>query len=285
MAALADARRVLNELPQGTAQPQAQPTAPTVLLPKVRRHFALVVEGVGDVEAHGEFVTHLDIDGVTARMVARSRQPRIALRSDDESDLSRRSAALRSGAGLKTAVVSPGILADFGPAHLLTSFEAGPQAIEVNDWTADLHALMEKGPSLPLDAPPRLVVPGELVFQRFRQATGGGRLKHLRERRLDPGRQVRLQVVDLHLPDQIVRIFEGVTDVAHAPGASEDGFHRTLAQMLEAWSDDGVLVLPSRTFEPVGPQGQLDERGGVLAHPWAQWEEYSRSSRCLYLSD
>ena len=51
------------------------------------------------------------------------------------------------------------------------------------------------------------------------------------------------------------------------------------SQMLEAWSSEGHSVLTSRTFEPTGPDGQPDELGGVLAHPWPQWEEHSNTAR------
>ena len=283
--ALSDARRTLTAIPVVVAQPEPPPPVPVVMLPKVRRRFSLVVEGVGDVELHGEFVNHLRLDAVTARMIARARQPRVAIRSDDEDDLRVRAEALVEEAKIRAAVVSPAELMDIGPAHLLTSFEAGPETIEVHDWTADLHALIERNPSTPLSDVPILIVTGELVLQRYRAATGGGRLKHLREGKLDAGRQVRLQVADLHLRDRVVRILEGATDLAHAPGASEDGFHRTLAQMLEAWEDEGHSVLTSRTLEPTGPEGQPDELGGVLAHPWPQWEEHSRASRLLYLDE
>ena len=283
--ALADARSALSALPVGTVQSEPLPPSPVVMLPKVRRRFSLVVEGVGDVEVHESFVTHLRLDAVTSRMIARARQPRIALRSDEEDDLRERAKALVSESQIRAVVINSSDLTEIGPARLLTSFESGPEFIDVHDWTADLHALMERNPSTSMNQVPSLIVPGELVFQRYRAASGGGRLKHLREGKLDSGRQVRLQVVDLHLQDGIVRIFEGATDLAHAPGASEDGFHRTLAQMLEAWANQGCPVLTSRTLEPTGPEGQVDELGGVLAHPWPQWEEHSRSSRVLYLGE
>ena len=284
--ALARARSALAALPAAavTTTEQRSPT-PVVMLPKVRRRFSLVVDGVGDVEAHTAFVEHLQIDAVTARMIARARHPRVAIRSDNEKDLRARAETLSKAAAIKAVVVSPTDLTELGPAHLLASFESGPETVEVHDWTADLHALMERESREPLDEMPRLIVAGELVFQRYRAAPSGGRLKHLREARLDAGRQVRLQVVDLHLSKHIVRILEGASDLAHAPGASEDGFHRTLSQMLEAWSSEGYTVLTSRTLEPSGPDGPLDELGGVLAHPWAQWEEHSRSSRLLYFDE
>ena len=283
--ALADAREILAVLPAVRPPQEVLPPAPVVLLPKVRRPFALVVEGMGSVEAHPAFVEHLCLDAVTSRMLARARHPRVAIRGDDEHELEQRAAALVRETQIQAIVVSPADLLGTGPARLLTSFETGPATIEVHDWTADLHALIERSISEPLGEVPKLIVPGELVLQRYRPASGGGRLKHLREGRLDAGRQVRLQVVDLHMEDFIVRILEGVTDLAHAPGASEEGFHRTLMQMLEGWESEGHTVLNSRTLEPSTPEGQPDELGGVLAHPWPQWEEHSRCSRLLYFAE
>ena len=67
---------------------------PVVLLPKVRRPFALVVEGMGSVEAHPAFVEHLRLDAVTSRMLARARNPRVAIRGDDEHALGLQADAL-----------------------------------------------------------------------------------------------------------------------------------------------------------------------------------------------
>ena len=67
--ALSDARRTLTAIPVVVAKPEPPPPVPVVMLPKVRRRFSLVVEGVGDVELHGEFVNHLRLDAVTARMM------------------------------------------------------------------------------------------------------------------------------------------------------------------------------------------------------------------------
>ena len=86
-------------------------------------------------------------------------------------------------------------------------------------------------------------------------------------------------------PELAASVRQRLADLAHAPGASEEGFHRTLMQMLEAWESEGHTVLNSRTLEPSTPEGQPDELGGVLAHPWPQWEEHSRCSRLLYFSE
>ena len=78
--ALAEARELLAMLPTVSPPREAPPSVPVVLLPKVRRPFALVVEGMGSVEAHPAFVEHLRLDAVTSRMLARARNPRVAIR-------------------------------------------------------------------------------------------------------------------------------------------------------------------------------------------------------------
>ena len=96
---------------------------------------------------------------------------RVAIRGDDEHELEQRAAALVRETQIQAIVVSPADLLGTGPARLLTSFETGPATIEVHDWTADLHALIERSISEPLGEFPKLIVPGELVLQRYRPAS------------------------------------------------------------------------------------------------------------------
>ena len=78
---------------------------PIICLPQVRRGYGLVVEGIGNVDRHGEFVEALGMDGATARMLAIARQPRIAIRGDDRIRLEDMAKRLRQKAGGAAAVI------------------------------------------------------------------------------------------------------------------------------------------------------------------------------------
>ena len=285
-AALIESRDLFDRIPSVSDDPPLRVqagSAPVVLLPKVRREYALVVQGVGDVEAHQVYIEHLGLDGVTARMMARARQPRVAVRDDSRPVLEAKAMRLKAHSQVLAEVVTADQLRSFGPAHLLTSFERGPQAAPVLDWSLDMAPAFDESGLTPVTEMPGLVVPGELVFQRYKPGSGKGRLRHLKEGRMETGRQTRLQVADLHFSDRIVRILEGTSDLSHAPGASEEGFVRTLSGMLAVWEEQDSLILDGRILEPIGADGRMEESGAIVAHPWPQWEEHSRISRCLYL--
>jgi hypothetical protein len=259
------------------------PVAPEVLLPRYRRRHALVLDGLDDVERAQAIVDAIGVDGVTARMIAIARQPRIALRSDNLERLEGMAATLTSQLGLAAAVVDPVSLRAFGPAALLTGFTHGPETSMVADWAVEQPepGLREKMLEAPL-----LVVPGEVVLLRYRAVRSSGRLKHLRDGRMSPSSERRLAVIDLHTESGIVRMLEGATDVTEAPGAVEDSFRNTLRNMVDAWASDGVRVLEARTVNP-GGQGPLqaaDEEGGQMMTSWPEWEEHSRSCRSLFIS-
>ena len=84
---------------------------------------------------------------------------------------------------IRAVVVSPADLRGWAypPAD---AFETGPATIETHDWTADLHALIERSMvsrSAKCRSSSYRVSWSSSVIGR----PGGGRLKHLREGRLD----------------------------------------------------------------------------------------------------
>jgi len=260
---------------------------PTIMLTKVRRAYALVMEGLGDVERHGELVEALGLDGVTARMLAIARQPRVAMRADDPDRLIAFAATLQEQLNIKAVVTERGDLLRSGPARLLSSFSNGVRSLVVEDWLGDLHALTKREEGVPVNEPPWMVVPGELVLMRYRASRSGGRLKHLREGKLEAASEQRLAVVDLHLKEGILRILEGATDLSAAPGAIQDGFRRTLKVLSDQWHEQGVRILDPRTCSPAmdSSHTRVEENGGRLASGWPEWEEHSRSARLLFSPD
>ena len=280
--ALAEVRARLAEWgPVNVAPPKPAP-APDVLLPRYRRPFALVVEGLNDADRGEAIAGALGVDGVTARMIALAKQPRVVLRSETAERLEVLAAAIRADLHVAAAVVAPNDMIAVGPAALLIGFEHGPETITVHDWTAEPP---ESGPREKLKEAPLLIVPGEVVVMKARAVRGGGRLKHLREGRTTPSSERRLAVVDLHLAGGIVRMVEGATDLSDAPAAVEGSFRTSIRGMLDDWAASGVRVLESRTVASSGHAvgSRSDEDGGQVTTSWPEWEEHSRSCRALFI--
>ena len=280
--ALAEVRTRLTEWGPVLAEAPKPPQAPDVLLPRTRRPFALVLEGLNDANRGHAIAATLNVDGVTARMIALAKQPRVVLRSDTPDRLEALATALRSELNVAAAVVEPGAMVAVGPASLLVGFEHGPETIAVHDWTAEPP---ESGRREQVKEAPLLVVPGEVMVMKARAVRGGGRLKHLREGRTTPSSERRVAVVDLHLLDGIVRMVEGATDLSDAPAAVEGSFRSSIRRMMDDWAAAGVRVLESRTVTPSGHAvgSRTGEDGGQVTTSWPEWEEHTRSCRALFI--
>lgn len=281
-AALAEVQACLAEWGPVLAEVPKPPPAPDVLLPRYRRPFGLVLEGLNDAERGEAIAATLNVDGVTARMIALAKQPRVVLRAETADRLEDRAAAIRSTLNVAAAVVDPASMVAIGPAVLLVGFEHGPETIAVPDWTAEPP---ESGRRAKLTEAPLLVVPGEVMVMKARAVRGGGRLKHLREGRTTPSSERRLAVVDLHLSGGIVRMMEGATDLSDAPAVVEGSFRSSIRGMMDDWAAAGIRVLESRTVTPSGHAvgSRTDEDGGQVTTSWPEWEEHSRSCRALFI--
>ena len=257
---------------------------PIICLPKVRRMFGLVVEGVGDVERHQDFVDALGMDGATARMIAIARQPRVAMRGDDRERLEAMAVGLREKAGVCATVIEQEQLRLMGPAWLLHGFESGPTLVPIHDWAQAFETPSPGASGRPMTDAPLLVVPGEVVVLKYRTSRTGGRLKHLREGRMQAASEQRLALADLHTESGIVRILEGHTNLSDAPGTVEDGFRRSLRALIDNWREQGVRVLEPRTCSPSGQSGRTASglEQAAFSTGWPDWEEHSRAAGALF---
>ena len=182
-------------------------------------------------------------------------------------------------------VVDADYLRGFGQAQLLVTMENGPHVVDVNDWESDLSHLAEQMEALRMSEPPLLVVPGEVVLLKFRPVRSGGRLKHLREGRVQPATERRLAVADLHTASGIVRLVEGATSIMDVPGAVEGSFRSTLRIMLDNWAEQEIRTLDGRTATPASQthHARVDEKGDRRVSGWPEWEEHSRAARALFM--
>ena len=257
---------------------------PVILLPKVRRPYALVMEGPGNIELHESIARALDIDGVTARMLALARQPRVVLRGEDRKRLEDMACGVREHLSLSATVIDADTLRSMGPASLLIGFGDGPTTHPIADWSVDFKVDGLTGEAMV--EPPALIVPGEIVISQYREARQGGRLKHLREGRKQASSEKRLAIVDVHIPNKIVRILEQYTNLSDAPG-STDSFRQSLKSLLQNWSEQGILTLESRTCTASVDGGVSGgaEAAALRDTGWASWEEHSRSARALFMGE
>jgi hypothetical protein len=275
----------LSLIPDPSPEP---PVPPVILMPKVRHPLALVVEGMGDPERGPALAEALGVDGVTARLVAMCRYPRFVLRGDDEAQLNQAAEQVQSALGIRAVVVSRDAMLAIGPARGVTgALSSEPlqlQIVECPEWDVDLTE-PAAGELRTLTPDLRLAVAGEIVVHRFRAATQGGRLKHIREHRVQSVGETRLSVIDLHTDTAVLRLVQGATDMSGFPGHTPSAAVRSLRDYLSVL-EQSVPVIPRRICQP----GLDRPGGGAVAGQssptqdsgWAAFEEHSRACRLLY---
>jgi hypothetical protein len=290
-AALERAEASIADMPASAPPPAPAPEAPAWALPRHRQPYLLVVDGLADANRGPAVAAALSVDGVTARLVAVSRHPRVALRGDDPAVLATAAHRLRTEVGVAAVVLGRAQLQEVeAPAAVLAG---SPQRRVL--CSAAPAWLLPPEPGLALRLRPdalslgaedvRLAVPGEVVVRSYRAGRG---LAHGRrdETVLRVAGERRLQLVDLHGPGLFLRVVEGITDLAGLPGfdpqsalRSMKGFIEGLGQLWPAARVDGARTcLP--TDAPTAEEGQ--QRGDhIEISGWADWEEHSRCCRFL----
>ncbi|MCK6507031.1 hypothetical protein L6R53_27265 [Myxococcota bacterium] len=275
---------------------------PPVELPPVRRAFLLVVEGPGDTERDRQLAQALEVDLATARQLAISRHPRVALRADEAPPLWERARAVRA-LGLRAAVTSPEELLAQPAAVLLVGVEPTGGDPFAGDWWVDPwpHWTAEAPPdpaalraqarrAAPLSA--ILVVPGEVVSTRQAEDRDLGRATHRRHQGSHVVGETRLPVVDLHGPGGLVRLVPGWTDLSGLRGLiAEESLSATLnlRRLLEGMSrvrpdlkvEGSRSCGPSRDL-PAPPEGAGRDRRVHTLSGWPTWEEHTRLCRVLH---
>jgi hypothetical protein len=194
---------------------------------------------------------------------------------------------LHEEAGLQATVVDEARLLSIGPAWLLHGFESGPILVPIIDWSQPFETPAASPEGRAMVDPPLLVVPGEVVVLKYRSSRSSGRLKHLRDGRMQAASEQRLALIDLHTASGIVRILEGHSNLSNAPGAVSDGFRRSLRALIDNWKEQDIPVLEPRTCSP-GMQGGQTANGldqSAYSTGWPDWEEHSRAAGALFIGD
>jgi len=272
----------------GPVVPVTPAAAATILMPKVRHSMALIVEGMGDPDQGPALAEALGVDGVTARLIAVSRYPRFVFRGEDEVRMTQAAARVREVLGVRAAVVTRDKLLSIGPAVAVTqAITADPLRLEIVDramWDVDLRAQPGKDPR-EIVPTIRLAVVGEIVVHRFRALPQGGRLKHIRENRVQGAGEERLAVVDLHTDGGILRVVEGATDLNGFPGHTPSSAVRSLREFV-AHLHVQIPVMTRRVCQPgldrPGGGAVAGQAGTSQDTGWGAFEEHSRACRLLF---
>jgi hypothetical protein len=247
--------------------------------------YALVLDCPGDTGRAPAIAKVLEVDGVTARMLAVSRHPRVALRSADPEPLQRLCSRYQAALGLGAAVIPRESLLDIdlpkvilGPAGL-QSFrvcEAPLWLQPVHDPLIDGHVV--RSPQL------LLAVPGEVVTCHYRSSEGGprGRLRDAYQL----SRESRIGVLDLHGPGIFLRVVEGATDFQGLPGYTVSSRRRSFRGLVDNISQwfPSIQRFGSRVCRPSeGPQPTPDQPvlPRLEVNAWPMWEEHTRLCRLL----
>jgi hypothetical protein len=254
---------------------------PPVVLPPFRQAFALFLQAPGDAERAQELATALELDLPTARMVAMSRHPRVALRSGDRRDLERRAESYRRALGLEATVLDQAaLLAQPRARAALLLDPAGPwQVTSQHAWELDPDRALSL-PAEPMPPPTlSLVVVGEVQVRRFRKAPG--RRKRDEDELTATGER-RMAVVDLHHDKGVLRVSEGRTDLGPWPGLDRRSSTLAVRGLVEWLAENAPCpVLARRTCQPQRQPIELDD-GSFEAAGWPAFEEHSRACRILF---
>ena len=248
--------------------------------------YALVLDCPGDAARAPVLARVLEVDGVTARMLAVSRHPRVALRSADPEPLHRLSSRYQVKIGLNAAVVPREALLDIDLPRVVLG-PAGLQSFRVTDtplWLQEVHDPLIDG-SVVRSPQLLLAVPGEVVTSHYRSNSDTAR----RGRRRDAyelSRETRTGVLDLHGPGIFLRVVEGATDFQGLPGytiSSRRRSFRGLVENIQQWFPNAQRF-GSRVCRPTeNPHPTPDQplRPKLEVNAWPMWEEYTRLCRLL----
>ena len=235
-----------------------------------RGHF---LEGCADPGRAPLLAEALQTDAATARQLALARTPRAVRWAAHAAPLRATARQIRSQAGLGAAVVSQAQLHKSPCAVAVLGPGPDPDHVEVTLEQGWIHDL---SPS-----PARrfvrwdgvvLSVPGEVVIRRFRAGPRGP----------VPAGERRVRLVDLHGPDQCLRLVLGLTELRGLPGHTENSGLKTLQALAQQVPGRGGQALPSRTLSSSRVPGPDDlSTGPAEVAPWPLWEEYTRMARAL----
>ncbi|MFT5679306.1 MAG: hypothetical protein ACI8RZ_000210 [Myxococcota bacterium] len=245
--------------------------------------FALVVDCPGDAARAPAVARVLEVDGVTARMLAVSRYPRVALRNAESEPLQRLSTRYLAALGLGAAVIPRESLLDIDLPKVILG-PAGLQGFRVCDaplWLQPVHDSLIDGHVV---RSPRLLlaVPGEVVTCHYRSSEKGARSRDAYQL----SRESRIGVLDLHGPGVFLRVVEGATDFQGLPGyivSSRRRSFRGLVDNIGQWFP-GIQGFGSRVCRPTGnPHPSPDQplRPRLEVNAWPMWEEHTRLCRLL----
>lgn len=252
--------------------------SPPVELPPIRQAWLLVVDGPNDADRAAELAEALGLDLPTARVLASSPSPRVALRGDDAEALRRRAERCVVRTGLHASVISREALLALPPP--LTVLRAPP----VGPWSARPERLWDQDPEdlralagQPLERPrPALAVPAEVVSVHQRlSARPGGRLAPSRLHAPVSSTERRVGVLDLYSTAGALRLVEGLTDLDRPQGSVKLGF-RAFEENLAA-ELPGVKVELRRVFRSLDRRAPTAEQPELVLSGWPQHEEHSRT--------
>jgi hypothetical protein len=238
--------------------------------------FLLVVDAGGGEEQVQALVQSLQLDGVTARLVARSNWWRVARGGESREPLEELAEDTRRATDLQVSVLAATDLAQVpAPRGLMGATEDGLWSVTKPGWQGEEEEAVAVKLSL---ASFSLAVPGSIVIRRFRHRERRERSSRKMGTIQHEGRQRRVGVLDLHGPDESLRLVSGVTNFSRLPGDFQGTGPRSFS-LFQSWLEQELEVLGRRICEPLrsapGTQSE-DNPSEFQITGWPVWEEYSR---------
>ncbi len=239
--------------------------------------FLLVTDAGGGEAQVQDLVQSLQLDGVTARLVARTTWWRVARWGESQEPLEEMAERTRQATGLRVSVLKAADLGEIQPPRgLLGATEDGRLSLTGPGWQGEEE---ENGETVDLSlASFSLVVPGAIAIRRFRHQERRERSSRKMGTIQLEGRQRRVGVLDLHGPDGALRIVSGATDFSHLPGNFQGKGPRSYA-LFQSWLEQEMEVLGRRVCDPTRSAPGVKPEGGPLEFEitgWPVWEDHSR---------
>ena len=241
------------------------------------RSFLLVVDAGGGEEQVQDLVQSLQLDGVTARLVARTAWWRVARWGESREPLEEMAESARQATDLRVSVLAAADLGQIqAPRGLLGATEDGRLSLAGSGWQGEEE---EEGETVDLSlASFSLAVPGAIVVRRFRHQEQRERSSRKMGTIQHEGRQRRVGVLDLFGPDGALRLVSGATDFSHLPGNFQGTGPRSFA-LFQKWLEQEMEVLGRRTCEPIRSAPGVQPEEGLSEFQitgWPMWEDHSR---------
>jgi ribosomal protein L40E len=238
---------------------------------------ALFVECPDSSVAARHIVSSLKVDGSTARMLATSRLPKVALYEKSFINVKHFAKKYLNQLNCQALPIKKDALEGIPNAY--PCIRVMPKGYWVSSGALWLRPNLYSGTSIHLRSDKIvLIVSGEVEVQYYRE------IRRRKETEWKKNRTDRFSVIDLHSTQGIIRLCNHYTDLSMLPNfqssASNINFKQYSDSLYELYPSSRIIQ-GYRAFPPELGLGSNPNKDTIISG-WPQWEAYTRACRLLY---